>query len=149
MAPAPVANAPVFDLCNAQEQRFLRDLLAQEAPGTLKEHDLDDMEILTFLFSVLSTVLGAFAVYKILKIEARLGKGNLESLGEDGDDDELYERAKEEVIHAGKASTAYLQRRLRIGYGRAARLLELLEDNGIVAPAKGSAPRAVLDQRGK
>jgi DNA segregation ATPase FtsK/SpoIIIE-like protein len=103
------------------------------------------MEILTFLFSVLSTVLGAFAVYKILKIEARLGKGNGEALADEyGDDDELYERAKEEVIRAGKASTSFLQRRFRIGYGRAARLLELLEDNGIVAPAKGSAPRAVL-----
>jgi S-DNA-T family DNA segregation ATPase FtsK/SpoIIIE len=85
------------------------------------------MEILTFLFSVLSTVLGACAVYKMLKIEARLGKGNGESLADEYDDnDELYERAKEEVIRVGKASTSFLQRRFRIGYGRAAQQISTL-----------------------
>jgi S-DNA-T family DNA segregation ATPase FtsK/SpoIIIE len=102
------------------------------------------MEILTLLFSVLSTALTAFAVYKLLKIETRLGKGSFEFVAEDGKDDELYERAKEEVIRAGKASASFLQRRFRIGYGRAAHLIDMLEDNGVVAPAKGSAPRAVL-----
>jgi S-DNA-T family DNA segregation ATPase FtsK/SpoIIIE len=84
------------------------------------------MEILTFLFSVLSTVLGACAVYKILKIEARLGKGSIEFVPEDDEDDELYERAKEEVIRVGKASTSFLQRRFRIGYGRAAQQISTL-----------------------
>jgi CheY-like chemotaxis protein len=107
------------------------------------------MEILTLLFSVLSTALGAFAVYKMLKIEARLGKGSFEFVAEDGKDDELYEQAKEEVIRAGKASTSFLQRRFRIGYGRAAVLIDLLEDNGIVAPANGVVPRAVLVSRPK
>ena len=102
------------------------------------------MQTLTLSFSVLSTVLAAIAVYKMLKLETRLGKGSFEFVAEDGKDDELYERAKEEVIRAGKASTAFLQRRFRIGYGRAAVLLDRLEDNGIVAPAKGSRPRPVL-----
>jgi DNA segregation ATPase FtsK/SpoIIIE-like protein len=102
------------------------------------------MEILTLLFSVASTALAGFAVYKLLKIEARLGKGSVAFVADDDDDDELYERAEEEVIRAGKASVSFLQRRLRIGYGRAAHLIDMLEDNGIVAPAKGSAPRAVL-----
>lgn len=61
-----------------------------------------------------------------------------------GSDDALYEEAKNTVIETGKASTSYLQRRLRIGYSRAARLIDLLEENGIVGPANGSKPRDVL-----
>lgn len=59
-------------------------------------------------------------------------------------DDELYEEAKEIVIRAGKASASLLQRRLRIGYARAARLIDLLEDNGIVGPPDGAKPRDIL-----
>ncbi len=62
----------------------------------------------------------------------------------DVDDDELYEDAKEAVIEAGKASTSYIQRKLRVGYSRAARLMDLLEENGIISPADGVEPRRVL-----
>lgn len=67
--------------------------------------------------------------------------------GSDGDDadDELYEDAKQAVIEVGKASTSYLQRKLRIGYSRAARLMDLLEENGIIGPQDGSRPREILD----
>lgn len=59
-------------------------------------------------------------------------------------DDELYEKAKEEVIRAGKASASYLQRRLRIGFSRASRIIDLLEENGIVGPQDGSRAREIL-----
>ncbi len=59
-------------------------------------------------------------------------------------EDELYEDAKELVIDAGKGSASLLQRRLRIGYARAARLLDMLQEKGIVGPARGSKPRKVL-----
>jgi S-DNA-T family DNA segregation ATPase FtsK/SpoIIIE len=62
----------------------------------------------------------------------------------EGDDDELYEQAREEVVKAGRASTSLLQRRLRIGYGRAARLVDMLEERGVVGPADGSKPRQVI-----
>jgi S-DNA-T family DNA segregation ATPase FtsK/SpoIIIE len=62
------------------------------------------------------------------------------------DEDELYSEAKALVISAGKASTSYIQRKLRVGYARAARLIDLLEDNGIVGPPDGSKPRDVLNQ---
>ncbi len=67
------------------------------------------------------------------------GMGN----GEGAGDDELYNEAKEEVTRAGKASASLLQRRLRIGYARAARLLDILEDQGVVGPADGAKPREV------
>jgi S-DNA-T family DNA segregation ATPase FtsK/SpoIIIE len=63
--------------------------------------------------------------------------------GSDDDGDDLFEAAKEEVMRAGKASASLLQRRLRIGYARAARLLDILEDRGIIGPGDGAKPRDV------
>jgi DNA segregation ATPase FtsK/SpoIIIE-like protein len=67
-----------------------------------------------------------------------------ESMYDDRDEDDLYEDAKNAVIEAGKASTSYLQRKLRIGYSRAARLMDLLEENNVIGSQNGSAPREVL-----
>ncbi len=65
--------------------------------------------------------------------------------GDFGDaDDDLFKEAAETVIRSGKASASLLQRRLRVGYARAARLLDLLEERGVVGPADGARPRAVL-----
>jgi len=66
----------------------------------------------------------------------------------DSNEDELYEAAKEEVIRAKKASASLLQRRLRVGYARAARLLDILEDRGIVGPSDGAKPREVYAAEG-
>lgn len=60
-----------------------------------------------------------------------------------GDEDELLGQAKEIVISSGKASTSWLQRKLGIGYSRAAKLIDLLETKGIVGPANGSKAREV------
>jgi len=65
------------------------------------------------------------------------------SLFSDGEDP-LYEKALEIVLLAGKASASYIQRRLKIGYNRAARLVEDMEARGLVGPANGSKPREVL-----
>jgi DNA segregation ATPase FtsK/SpoIIIE, S-DNA-T family len=65
--------------------------------------------------------------------------------GGDSDEDELYDEAVEMVRRLGKASVSLLQRRLRIGYTRAARLIDVMEERGIVGPAtEGSKPREVL-----
>ncbi len=64
--------------------------------------------------------------------------------GTHGDEDELFEEAKEIIVKAGKASTSMLQRRLSIGYGRAAKILDMLEENGIIGASNGSKPREVL-----
>ena len=60
------------------------------------------------------------------------------------DNDPLYEQALEIVTFAGKASASYVQRKLKIGYNRAARLIEEMEARGIVGPANGSKPREIV-----
>jgi len=68
-------------------------------------------------------------------------------VGGDGDgdeNDELFQDAVKLVLEFGKASTSLLQRRLRIGYGRAAHLIDLMERDGIVGPADGPKPREIL-----
>jgi S-DNA-T family DNA segregation ATPase FtsK/SpoIIIE len=62
-------------------------------------------------------------------------------------DDALYQDAVRVVCEMGRASTSTLQRRLRIGYGRAARLIDLMEKDGIVGPAEGTKPREVLKKK--
>jgi DNA segregation ATPase FtsK/SpoIIIE, S-DNA-T family len=64
--------------------------------------------------------------------------------GNDGEMDALYEDAVKLVVDMGKASTSALQRRLRIGYGRAASILDAMEREGIIGPPDGSKPREVL-----
>ena len=63
---------------------------------------------------------------------------------EDIDSDPLMPQAKEEILRAGKGSASLLQRRLKVGYARAARLLDILEQEGFIGPADGAKPREVL-----
>lgn len=69
--------------------------------------------------------------------------GSGPGLFSDGEDP-LYDEALQIVVQAGKASASYIQRRLKIGYNRAARLVEEMEERGIVGPANGSKPREVI-----
>lgn len=64
--------------------------------------------------------------------------------GYDAMDDELWEQAAEVVITANKGSSSLLQRRLGVGYARAAKLIDILEQKGVVGPANGSKPREIL-----
>jgi S-DNA-T family DNA segregation ATPase FtsK/SpoIIIE len=61
-----------------------------------------------------------------------------------GDADPMFDKALEIVMAAGKASTSYVQRKLKIGYNRAARLVEEMEVRGIVGPANGSKAREII-----
>lgn len=62
----------------------------------------------------------------------------------DGNDDELYRQAIDVIRSTKRASTSMIQRRLRIGYNRAARIMDQMEDNGVVGPENGSSPREIL-----
>jgi S-DNA-T family DNA segregation ATPase FtsK/SpoIIIE len=64
--------------------------------------------------------------------------------GADDNDDDLFDEAARLVVSEGKASASYLQRRMRIGFSRAARLIDLMEREGLLGPAQGSKPREVL-----
>lgn len=68
---------------------------------------------------------------------------DLNAVSDGGDEDNLFEEAKRVVIEAKKASASLLQRRLRVGYARAARLLDILENKGIIGPGEGAKPREV------
>jgi S-DNA-T family DNA segregation ATPase FtsK/SpoIIIE len=72
------------------------------------------------------------------------GEGEEEDGAGEGFDDPAYEDAVRVVLEMGKASTSTLQRRLRLGYGRAARILDAMERDGIISAPDGSRPREVL-----
>lgn len=85
------------------------------------------------------------AEYENFNIETAGGNGSafdLNSMDND-EDDELYPEAVEVVRAAGKASASLLQRRLKVGYARAARLLDIMEAKGVVGPGDGAKPREV------
>ena len=63
---------------------------------------------------------------------------------EDDNDEELIEMSVQIIRETRRASTSSLQRRLRIGYTRAARVMDVLEERGVVGPARGSDPREIL-----
>jgi S-DNA-T family DNA segregation ATPase FtsK/SpoIIIE len=72
------------------------------------------------------------------------GKGGVVMDFDSGSDDDMYKDALRVVIESGKASSSLLQRRLRVGYARAARLIETMEEQGVIGPADGARPREVL-----
>ncbi|PIR45558.1 MAG: cell division protein FtsK [Candidatus Vogelbacteria bacterium CG10_big_fil_rev_8_21_14_0_10_50_13] len=86
-----------------------------------------------------------------ISFEPEAGHGGRESLFgtalDAGDDDDLYEDARVAVAAAGKASASYLQRKLKVGYARAARLIDMLEERGVVGPGEGAKPREVYNNQ--
>lgn len=75
------------------------------------------------------------------------GDEDNESPPDEDSDEALYERAKEICYERKMASASYLQRRMKIGYNRAARLIEMMEDDGIVGPPQGSKPREIINYK--
>jgi len=94
----------------------------------------------------------AKAIYNEELLRPPKDENALSASGDGGDggeevDDDLYQDAVRVCCEMGRASTSTLQRRLRIGYGRAARLIDLMEKDGIVGPADGAKPREVLKSK--
>ncbi len=80
---------------------------------------------------------------QMMGLEGSLGTQNELEL------DSLYEQAKEIILNTGNASTTFLQRKLKVGYARAASLMDQLEMQGVVGPAEGSKPRKIFSRKGK
>jgi S-DNA-T family DNA segregation ATPase FtsK/SpoIIIE len=81
------------------------------------------------------------------KEEPKTEELDSEEAGAEDVDDDLYQEAVRVVLEMGRASTSTLQRRLRVGYGRAARLIDIMEKDGIVGPPDGPRPREVLKKK--
>ncbi len=81
---------------------------------------------------------------EVRALEAAASGGTLADAGEPGDRDKLFREAAEVVIQNQLGSTSLLQRRLKVGYGRAARIIDQLHDAGVLGPPDGSKPRDVL-----
>ena len=81
---------------------------------------------------------------EIINAMDRVGSNNMGASGSDDDSDELFMDALETVVTAEQCSVSMLQRRFRIGYNRAARLVDMMEERGMVGPADGARPRKVL-----
>ena len=75
--------------------------------------------------------------------EEKSGPGGIEY-----EKDELYDEASRIVVSTGQVSISYLQRKMRIGFSRAARLVDMMEAEGLVSPGAGGKPREVLVDRG-
>ncbi|HYE60322.1 MAG TPA: DNA translocase FtsK 4TM domain-containing protein [Candidatus Kapabacteria bacterium] len=81
----------------------------------------------------------------IVEKQSGSGNGTVNMFGGPGDDhDPLFEEAKQAILDAGKASASFLQRRFKVGYARAARILDELEAAGIIGPGEGAKPREIL-----
>jgi DNA segregation ATPase FtsK/SpoIIIE, S-DNA-T family len=76
--------------------------------------------------------------------EKMMAAADHKSFGIDFKKDEMYESAKKVVIENGQASVSMVQRRLGLGYTRAARLIDMMEEEGIVGPYRGAKPREIL-----
>ena len=76
--------------------------------------------------------------------EVHEDEGDDAPVSDEDSDEVLYERAKQIVFERKCASASYLQRRMKIGYNRAARMIEMMEENGIIGPPNGSKPREIL-----
>ncbi len=160
------ANIPAriaFSVTSAVDSKTIIDI-----SGAEKLLGQGDMLVMTPVLSKPKRLQGAFVSDKEIKniasyLKKKIGKadylddvterqkvkglGGIGLDGMSGNEDELLEEAKDIVINMGKASTSLLQRRLRIGYGRAASILDTLEEAGIVGPSNGSKPREILISR--
>ena len=85
-----------------------------------------------------------------VKLSGKGGKGKASAAsfddagGDDEEDQELLEQVIDIIRQTQRASTSSIQRRLRIGYNRASRLMDILEEKGLVGPARGAEPREIL-----
>ena len=91
----------------------------------------------------------SFDAKPVASDEGGVGDGLFDAFSGGDSEDELLEQAIEVVVQAEKASASLLQRRLKVGYARAARLLDIMEEKGIIGPSKGANPREVFLKDGE
>jgi S-DNA-T family DNA segregation ATPase FtsK/SpoIIIE len=143
-----VDSKTILDSSGAEKLLGKGDMLFSTAelskPKRIQGAYVDDNEILN-ITNYLKDKYGPVDYLEgIVERQKVSGIGGVGLDGLRGDEDELLEEAKDIVISSKRASTSLLQRRLRIGYSRAASILDMLEEAGIVGPPNGSKPREIL-----
>jgi len=143
-----VDSRTILDMAGAEKLLGSGDLLFVSAEVTKPKRiqaayvsEKEVKKVVNWLKLKISPPLVSFNLSHPSLVENSLIKENL--LFKETDQDPLYEEAKRVVIEAKKASASLLQRRLKIGYARAARLIDILEERGMVGPGEGSKPREV------
>lgn len=141
----------ILDQSGAEKLLGYGDMLfldnGDSAPTRLQGVFIQDHEVERICSYVKKQAAPAYAdPFIMLKDLNESGAGS--EVGAPEDVDPLYPEVKEFVIVSRKASTSLIQRRFRLGYGRAARILDQLEASGIIGPANGSRPREILVESG-
>ena len=138
-----VDSRMILDMNGAEKLAGMGDMLFlgsdMSHPLRLQAYHLSDDEIVARVKRIKKEKHDVFT----LDLEPRADEFFASS---EGEDDDMYEEAKKAVIEAGKASTSFLQRKLRIGYSRTARLMDLLEERGVIGPADGATPREIISK---
>ena len=114
---------------------YISEAEVKKVVSYIKSHNAGDLSSIDF---------GGPGTTGVQSMEPNDVIGLINGSFDDDDDDDLYQDAKAAVEEAGRASTSYLQRKLKIGYSRAARLMDVLEAKGVIGAADGSKPREVL-----
>lgn len=143
-----VDSKTILDSSGAEKLLGKGDMLFSTAelskPKRIQGAYVSDAEIFSIVNFIKEKYGSADYLEGIVERQKVSGMGGVGLDGNFGDEDELLEEAKEIIVLAGKASTSLLQRRLRIGYSRAASILDMLEEAGIIGPSNGSKPREIL-----
>jgi S-DNA-T family DNA segregation ATPase FtsK/SpoIIIE len=146
-----VDSRTVLDASGAEKLLGLGDMLFISAEVTKPKRiqgayasDKEVKKVAKFIKTENPSLVAAEPVQEIAQELERTLEENKDIDFTQGSDDPLYEEAKKVVIESRKASASLLQRRLRVGYARAARLIDMLEENGVVGPGEGAKPREIL-----
>ncbi len=147
--PTGIDSRTILDTTGAEKLLGQGDMLAivgENQPERLQSAFITEEEVK----SVVKYLKDAFKddIRDTIELSGNVSPGDRPMFGdsmEEDADDPLYEDARACVIEAGKASTSYIQRKLRVGYGRAARLIDILEQRGVIGPADGAKPRVILE----
>jgi len=148
--PSQIDSRTIIDMPGAEKLLGSGDMLYLSADSSKPQRIQSAFVSESEVKKVVNYLIEAFAdeVPDEISITEETSGDSLFSASLDDDakdaDDELYEDAREMVIQMKKASTSLIQRKLRVGYARAARILDMLEDRGVVSPQEGSKPRQIL-----
>jgi len=140
----------IIDMPGAEKLLGRGDMLFippdQAKPARIQGAFISDQDVKRLVNFIKARGIPVEYTTEVLEQQVNLKRGGTQSMGEidGGEQDDLFAQAVTLVCQYDRASSSFLQRRLRIGFNRAARLLEQLEEVGVVGPGDGSKPREVL-----